>query len=290
MKLKSDFESGKLYLCPTPIGNLEDITFRTVDTLKKVDLICAEDTRHSMKLLRYYEIDKPTTSYHEHNKYDKADYIVSKLLSGENIALVTDAGTPGISDPGQELVKKCIENMIEVVPLPGATACITALIASGKDTNSFVFEGFLGSDKRIRKLKIERNINETRTMIFYEAPHRLVETIKVFIDKFGNRNITICKELTKLHESFEYTDLLTAYEKYSNMEKIQGEFVLIISGKSDEELRNEKREKYESITIYEHVNIYLNQGYSEKESMKLVAKDRGIHKREVYSIIKGDKA
>lgn len=286
MSQNNEAKIGKLYLCPTPIGNLEDITYRTIRILKEVDLICAEDTRHSQRLMNHFGIEKPLTSYHEHNKYDKAKHIISKILSGLNVALVTDAGTPGISDPGSELVYQCIENMIEIVPLPGATACITALVASGKDTTGFVFEGFLGNDKRVRKKKIERNIDETRTMIFYEAPHRLIETLKIFLDNFGNRKITICKELTKLHENFEYTFLSDAYEKYLNLDKIQGEFVLIIEGKSEEELKSEIHKKFEDMDIEEHMNIYLNRGYSEKEAMKLVAKDRGLQKREIYSMLK----
>lgn len=274
--------AGQLYLCATPIGNLEDMTFRAIKTLKEVDLIAAEDTRNSIKLLNYFEIKTPMTSYHEFNKYDKAKYLVEKLLEGKNIAVITDAGTPGISDPGEELVKQSIEAGIKVTSIPGASACITALTMSGQKTERFVFEAFLPSEKKERNLILESLKNETRTIIIYEAPHRLLKTLKELVDFLGNRSITLCKELTKIHESADKTTLEEAVEKYGNMD-IKGEYVLIIEGKSFESLRKEEIRSFEEMSIEEHMNIYLQKGMDKKEAMKSVAKDRGVSKRDIYN-------
>lgn len=273
--------SGKLYLCATPIGNLEDMTYRVVRTLGEVDLIAAEDTRNSIKLLNHFEIKTPMTSYHEYNKIEKGKKLVEKLQSGMNIALITDAGTPGISDPGEELVKMCYEAGIEVTSLPGAAACITALTLSGLSTRRFAFEAFLPSDKKERQAVLSELVNETRTIIMYEAPHRLVRTLLELVENLGNRRVTVCRELTKKHETAFVTTLEEAYAFYNENEP-KGECVLVIEGKSREELRQEEVAKWEEMTIEEHMDYYLNQGIAKKDAMKLVAKDRGISKRDVY--------
>ncbi len=273
--------SGKLYLCATPIGNLEDMTYRVVRTLGEVDLIAAEDTRNSIKLLNHFEIKTPMTSYHEYNKIEKGKKLVEKLQSGMNIALITDAGTPGISDPGEELVKMCYEAGIEVTSLPGAAACITALTLSGLSTRRFAFEAFLPADKKERQAVLSELVNETRTIIMYEAPHRLVRTLQELLDNLGNRRVTVCRELTKKHETAFATTLEEAYSYYSENEP-KGECVLVLEGKSREELRQEEVAKWEEMTIEEHMDHYLNQGISKKDAMKMVAKDRGISKRDVY--------
>ncbi len=273
--------AGKLYLCATPIGNLEDITFRVVRTLKEVDFIAAEDTRNSIKLLNHFEIKTPMTSYHEHNKIEKGKKLVEKLLEGQNIALITDAGTPGISDPGEELVKMCYEAGVEVTSLPGAAACITALTLSGKSTRRFCFEAFLPSEKKERQEVLSELVDETRTMIIYEAPHRLVKTLHELKDALGNRGVTVCRELTKKHETAFLTTLEQAISHYAEHEP-KGECVLVIEGKSREEIRQEEVSKWEEMTIEEHMEIYLSQGIEKKEAMKHVARDRGISKRDVY--------
>ena len=273
--------AGKLYLCATPIGNLEDITFRVVRTLKEVDLIAAEDTRNSIKLLNHFEIKTPMTSYHEYNKIEKGKKLVEKLQEGMNIALITDAGTPGISDPGEELVKMCYEVGIEVTSLPGAAACITALTLSGLSTRRFAFEAFLPSDKKEKQTVLEELVNETRTIIMYEAPHRLVRTLQELLEHLGNRRITICRELTKKHETAFTTTLEEAVAYYEGNEP-KGECVLVMEGKSHEELRREEVAKWEEMSIEEHMDYYMNQGVDKKDAMKLVAKDRGIGKRDVY--------
>lgn len=273
--------SGKLYLCATPIGNLEDMTYRVVRTLGEVDLIAAEDTRNSIKLLNHFEIKTPMTSYHEYNKIEKGKKLVEKLQSGMNIALITDAGTPGISDPGEELVKMCYEAGIEVTSLPGAAACITALTLSGFSTRRFAFEAFLPSDKKERQAVLSELVNETRTIIMYEAPHRLVRTLLELVENLGNRRVTVCRELTKKHETAFVTTLEEAYAFYNENEP-KGECVLVIEGKSREELRQEEVAKWEEMTIEEHMDYYLNQGIAKKDAMKMVAKDRGISKRDVY--------
>lgn len=273
-----------LYICATPIGNLSDITSRVVETLREVDLIAAEDTRNSIKLLNHFDIKTPMTSYHEFNKYDKADELVMKMQTGLNVALITDAGTPAISDPGEVLVKKCHEAGIKVTSLPGACACITALTLSGLSTRRFVFEAFLPSDKKERASVYEELKNETRTIIIYEAPHHLISTLKELYDVLFDRNITLCKELTKKFETVNKTTLKEAIDYYSENEP-KGEFVLVIEGKSREEIKKEKIASFDNISIEEHMEMYTSKGIDKKEAMKLVAKDRGISKRDVYQYL-----
>ena len=280
--------TGTLYLCATPIGNLEDMTFRVIRTLKEVDLIAAEDTRNSIKLLNHFEIQTPMTSYHEYNKYEKGRKLVEKLLEGQNIALITDAGTPGISDPGEELVKMCYESGIPVTSLPGAAACITALTISGLSTRRFAFEAFLPSDKKEREQILKEMETETRTMIVYEAPHRLVKTLKLFLERLGNRKITVCRELTKRHETALAVTLEEAVAHYeANPPK--GECVLVIEGKSREEAREEERKQWEEMTIEDHMEVYVKQGMDKKSAMKAVAKDRGVSKRDIYQYLESRK-
>ena len=276
--------AGKLYLCATPIGNLEDITFRVIRTLKEADVIAAEDTRNSIKLLNHFEIKTPLTSYHEFNKYDKAKVLVSRILSGEKVALITDAGTPGISDPGEELVKQCYEAGIEVTSLPGAAACITALTLSGLSTRRFAFEAFLPSDKKEKAAILEELKTETRTIIIYEAPHRLKKTIAELYAALGNRRMTAVKELTKLHENVFLTNFEDALNFYEENEP-RGEFVLVIEGKKIEELKKEKEASFQEMDINEHMKLYMDKGMDKKEAMKAVAVDRGIPKREVYKML-----
>ena len=273
--------AGKLYLCATPIGNLEDMTFRVVRTLGEVDLIAAEDTRNSIKLLNHFEIKTPMTSYHEYNKIEKGKKLVEKLQEGMNIALITDAGTPGISDPGEELVKMCYEAGIEVTSLPGPAACITALTLSGLSTRRFAFEAFLPTDKKEKQAVLKELENETRTIIMYEAPHRLVRTLQELLENLGDRRITVCRELTKKHETAFTTTLEEAVRYYEENDP-KGECVLVIEGRSREELRQEEVAKWEEMSIEEHMEYYLNQGVAKKEAMKLVAKDRGVSKRDIY--------
>lgn len=280
--------TGTLYLCATPIGNLEDMTFRVIRTLKEVDLIAAEDTRNSIKLLNHFEIQTPMTSYHEYNKYEKGRKLVEKLLEGQDIALITDAGTPGISDPGEELVKMCYESGISVTSLPGAAACITALTISGLSTRRFAFEAFLPSDKKEREQILKEMETETRTMIVYEAPHRLVKTLKLFLERLGNRKITVCRELTKRHETALAVTLEEAVAHYeANYPK--GECVLVIEGKSREEAREEERKQWEEMTIEDHMEVYTKQGMDKKSAMKAVAKDRGVSKRDIYQYLESRK-
>lgn len=278
--------AGTLYLCATPIGNLEDITYRVVRILNEVDLIAAEDTRNSIKLLNHFNIKTPMTSYHEFNKYDKAVTLVEKLQAGENIALITDAGTPGISDPGEELVKEAAAAGITITSLPGAAACITALTISALPTRRFAFEAFLPSEKKERARIIEELKSETRTMIIYEAPHRLAKTLTELYNALGNRSITICKELTKRYENAFRTDLQQACRFYEENEP-KGEFVLVIEGKSFESIEEEKRLEFSDMTIEEHMQSYLDKGVEKKEAMKFVASDRGISKRDVYNYLVG---
>lgn len=273
--------NGKLFLCATPIGNLEDITLRVLRTIKEADLIAAEDTRNSIRLLNHFEIRTPMTSYHEYNKIEKARILIEKMQSGMNIALITDAGTPGISDPGEELVRMCYEAGIEVTSLPGPAACVTALTLSGLPTRRFAFEAFLPMEKKERREILEELVNETRTIILYEAPHKLTRTLKDLREVLGNRRMTLCRELTKKHETaFRTTidDLIAYYEN----EKPLGECVLVIEGKSRREIREEKAASWEEISLEEHMEIYEKQGLSRKDAMKQVAKDRGISKRDVY--------
>ena len=276
--------SGTLYLCATPIGNLEDITFRVLRTLKEADLIAAEDTRNTIKLLHHFEINTPMTSYHEYNKVDKAAYLVNKLIEGTNIALVTDAGTPGISDPGEEIVRQAYEAGIRVTSLPGACACITALTLSGLSTRRFAFEAFLPTDKKERKAILDSLVTETRTTIIYEAPHHLLSTLEELYNTIGDRKITLCRELTKLHETIQLMTISSAITYYRENQP-KGEYVMVISGRTLKELEEEKQQSWEQISIDEHMDIYLSKGFDKKDAMKKVAKDRGISKRDVYQAL-----
>ncbi len=275
---------GKLYLCATPIGNLEDITFRVLRTLKEADLIAAEDTRNSRKLLNHFEIKTPMTSYHEYNKYEKGRWLVRQMEEGKQVALITDAGTPGISDPGEELVAMCWEAGIEITSIPGPAACITALTVSGLPTRRFSFEAFLPQDKKQRQEVLEELKKDTRTLILYEAPHRLVKTLEELLKELGNRKITVCRELTKKHETLFKTDLEKALDWYRENSP-KGECVLVLEGKSREEIKEEERSKWEDMSVPEHVEFYLKQGMEKKEAMKQVAKDRGVSKREIYGVL-----
>ena len=279
---------GTLYLCATPIGNLEDITFRVLKTLKEADLIAAEDTRNSIKLLNHFEIRTPMTSYHEYNKIEKGRELIGKLRAGSNIALITDAGTPGISDPGEELVRMAREEGITVTSLPGACACITALTISGLPTRRCAFEAFLPPDKRECRKVLDEISKETRTIILYEAPHRLKKTLALLLDTLGERHITVCRELTKKHEdsiSGTIGEVLAHFE----VNEPKGEFVLVLAGKPYEELEQEARKQWDGISIEEHVEKYIAEGMSKKDAMKAAAVDRGLSKREVYQAMLGGK-
>lgn len=273
-------------MCATPIGNLEDITFRVIRTLKEVDLIAAEDTRNSIKLLNHFEINTPMTSYHEYNKYDKADYLVQQILTGKNVACITDAGTPGISDPGEVLAAKCWEAGITVTSLPGPAACVTALTMSGLPTRRFCFEAFLPSDKKERKEVLEELRRETRTIVLYEAPHHLVKTLEQLQETLGDRKISLCKELTKRYETVFRSTIGGAAAYYRENEP-KGEFVLVIEGLDRKIIQEEKIRAWEEISLEEHMKQYEDQGIDRKEAMKLVAKDRGISKRDVYQALQG---
>ncbi len=273
--------TGTLFLCATPIGNLGDMTPRVVETLQNVDVIAAEDTRNSIKLLNHFEIHTPMTSYHEYNKVEKAKQLIGQLLNGQNIALITDAGTPAISDPGEVLVQMCHENGITVTSLPGPAACITALTLSGLSTRRFCFEGFLPSDKKEKKAVLEELSTESRTMILYEAPHHLVRTLEELYGTLGERKITLCRELTKKFETIFPTTLEKALEYYKE-EEPRGEYVLVVEGKSREEKREEEIASWQNMTIEEHMALYEKQGMDSKSAMKQVAKDRGVGKREIY--------
>ena len=273
--------AGMLYLCATPIGNLGDMTPRAVETLRAVDLIAAEDTRNSIKLLNHFAIKTSMTSYHEYNKVEKADYLVAQMQQGRNVALITDAGTPGISDPGEVLVAKCHEAGIVVTSLPGAAACITALTLSGLSTRRFCFEAFLPADKKEKAVILEELKEESRTIILYEAPHHLVRTLEELLEALGNRRLTLCKELTKRFETVLPTtieDALVLYEQ----EEPRGEYVLVIEGKSLVQKREEARQLWLNMSIEEHLSHYKKTGMDEKSAMKQVAKDRGVPKREIY--------
>lgn len=273
---------GSLYLCATPIGNLDDITIRTLNTLKEADLIACEDTRHSLKLLNHFDIHKPLTSYFEHNKKEKGEYIISVLKEGKKVALVTDAGTPAISDPGEDLVRLCISAGIKVVPVPGAAALINALIISGKDTGRFCFEGFLSVNKKSRAEHLELLKDESRTMIFYEAPHKLKRTLDDMINVFGDRPVSIVRELTKLHEECRVTTLKGAAEYYE-VNAPKGEYVLVLAGKSPEEKALENVSRFESMTLSEHVDMLIQGGLNKKEAIKEAAHQRGLSRRDVYN-------
>ena len=273
--------SGCLYLVATPIGNLEDMTFRAVRILQEADEIAAEDTRNSRKLLTHFDIHTSMTSYHEFNKYDKAEVLVQKMSEGRTIALITDAGTPGISDPGEVLVQRCYEAGIPVIPVPGACAAVNALVASGQGTRRFSFEAFLPQDKKERRQVLRELQAETRTIVLYEAPHRLVKSLEELAEVLGDRPVTICKELTKKHESFRKTTLREALEFFQE-EEPRGEYVLVIAGKTREEQEQERQAQFEDLSIPEHMAHFLEEGMTEKEAMKAVAQERGIPKREVY--------
>lgn len=274
-------EVGKLFICPTPIGNLEDITLRTLNTLKEVDLIAAEDTRHTIKLLNHYDIKKPLTSYHEHNKNEKGKFLIEKIIDGESIALVSDAGMPAISDPGEDLVKLAIENNIDVVALPGPTAFILALILSGFSTRRFVYEGFLSHNKKERKEELKKFVSETRTVVFYESPHRLKAVLSDINNVLGNREIAVIRELTKKYEEVFRGSVESAIRKF-DIQDPRGEFVVVIEGRSVEEIERQESELWKDLSIKDHITKYIDEGFSKKDAIKKVAKDRNIQKNEVY--------
>lgn len=276
--------AGTLYLCATPIGNLEDITMRVLNTLKEVDLIAAEDTRNSIKLLTHFDIKTPMTSYHEYNKIEKGHTLVQKLLDGQNIALITDAGTPAISDPGEDLVRMAIDAGITVTSLPGACACITALTISGLPTRRFAFEAFLPEDKKKRKQILDNLTTETRTMIIYEAPHHLVKSLTDLRDTLGDRRISVCKELTKKHET-RYSGTLSEAVEYYTENEPKGEYVMVIEGRSFESFEEESRIEWQKLSIEDHMDVYLSKGVNKKDAMKAVAKDRGVSKQEIYKAL-----
>ena len=275
---------GTLYLCATPIGNLEDMTFRAVRILKEVDVIAAEDTRNSVKLLNHFDIHTPMTSYHEFNKIDKGQYLVKRLLEGENIALITDAGMPGISDPGEELVRMCRDAGVPVTAVPGACACVTALVISGRPTRRFCFEAFLPTDKKERRAVLEELKTETRTSIIYEAPHRLVKTLQELLNELGDRKITVCKELTKKHETGFETTLKEAVPYYEQNEP-RGEYVLVLEGCSRQQMEQKAQDVWKEMSLGDHMKLYEEQGMNRKDAMKQVAKDRGVGKREIYQAL-----
>lgn len=277
---------GMLYLCATPIGNLQDMTPRVIDTLKAVDVIAAEDTRNSRKLLAAFDIHTPMTSYHEYNKVEKAEQLIGQLRSGKNIALITDAGTPAISDPGEVLVRMCQEAGIAVTSLPGPAACITALTLSGLSTRRFCFEGFLPAEKKERREVLEELKQETRTIILYEAPHHLVKTLTELSEVLGDRKVTLCRELTKKFETVLPTTLFEALKKYET-EEPRGEYVLVLAGKSRLEIKQEEIASWETMSIEEHMAFYEKDGMDAKSAMKQVAKDRGVGKREIYQYLHG---
>ena len=280
---------GMLYLCATPIGNLEDITYRVLRVLSEADLIAAEDTRNSIKLLNHFEIKTPMTSYHEFNKYDKAKVLVDKILGGMDVAVITDAGTPGISDPGEELVKQCRAAGIRVTSLPGPAACITALTMSGRETRRFAFEAFLPTDKKEREEVLKEMAAETRTIVMYEAPHRLVKTLKLLSERLGDRKVTVCRELTKRHET-AFQSTLEGAVAYYEANDPKGECVIVIAGRSREEIRQEEKARWEDMSIEDHMEHYISQGLDRKEAMKKVAKDRGVQKREIYNYLEKQKS
>lgn len=272
---------GMLFLCATPIGNLGDMSPRIIETLRNADLIAAEDTRNSIRLLNYFEIHTPMTSYHEYNKIEKAYALIEKMRNGENVALITDAGTPAISDPGEVLVRMCQQEGIAVTSLPGPAACITALTLSGLPTRRFCFEGFLPPEKKEREAILKELEDERRTIILYEAPHHLKKTLTILWETLGDRRITLCRELTKKFETILPTTLQQAVAYYETNEP-RGEYVIVVEGKRREDFEKEKKEHFGSIPIEEHVRQYEQKGFDRKEAMKYVAKDRGISKRDVY--------
>ena len=274
-------ERGKLYLVPTPIGNLKDITLRALEVLKDSDIIAAEDTRQTLKLLNHFEIKKPLISYHKFNEQSKGNEIVELLFEGKTIALVSDAGTPGISDPGSVIVEKCIQENIEFEVLPGATAITTALVYSGLDTTKFLFRGFLPRENKERRLITDQLLNSQETLIFYEAPHRLLDTLAYLLETFGNRKIAVCRELTKLYQEIFRGSLNEAIQYFVD-NRPRGEFVLVLDGKKLEEIKEEKKQEWINLSIEEHILKYIKDGKNKKEAIKLVAKDRELPKSEVY--------
>ncbi|MGG7147743.1 16S rRNA (cytidine(1402)-2'-O)-methyltransferase [Clostridium butyricum] len=274
-------ENGKLYLVPTPIGNLKDITLRALEVLKESDIIAAEDTRQTLKLLNHFEIKKPLISYHKFNEQSKGNEIIELLLEGKNIALVSDAGTPGISDPGSVIVGKCINENIDFEVLPGATAITTALVYSGLDTTKFLFRGFLPRENKDRRVITDELLNSQETLIFYEAPHRLLDTLSYLMDVFGDRKIAVCRELTKLYEEIFRGNLSDAIHHFVN-NKPRGEFVLVLEGKKIEDIKEEKKQEWINLSIEDHILKYIKDGINKKEAIKLVAKDRELPKSEVY--------
>ena len=270
---------GKLYLVATPIGNLEDITYRAVKVLNEADVIAAEDTRHSLKLLNHLGISKPLISYHRHNEDNKTELLINKLLNGENIALITDAGTPAISDPGEEVVKQAIENNIEIIPIPGACALINALICSGLNTKEFIFYGFLPLNKKLRKNKFEEIKKENKTIILYEAPHKINQTLKDIYEELGDINIVIARELTKIHEEFIRGKISKIIE---NNSELKGEIIIIIEGNKNNNSENEIKELLNNMTLDEHYEFYKKQNLEKKEIIKKIAKDRNVNKNEIY--------
>lgn len=274
-------ESGILYVVPTPIGNLKDITLRALEVLERVDMIAAEDTRQTLKLLNHFNIKKQLISYHKFNEQGKSDKIIEILQQGQNIALVSDAGTPGISDPGSIIISRCIEDNIKFEVLPGATAITTALVYSGLDTTRFVFRGFLPRENKERRIIMDELINNQDTIIFYEAPHRLLDTLKFLLEGFGNRKIAVCRELTKIYEEIYRGSLNKAIEHFEK-NRPRGEFVLVLEGKNIQEIKEEKKEAWINLSIEEHIVQYINNGMTKKEAIKLVAKDREIPKNEIY--------
>lgn len=273
--------AGSIYLVATPIGNLEDITLRALNTLKEADVIAAEDTRHTLQLLNHFEIKKPLISYHEHNQKESGEKIIQRAISGQNIALVTDAGTPGISDPGEGIVKLAIEHGVKVYLIPGAAALIYALVVSGLSTAKFVFEGFLPTDTKGRRERFEELKNESRTIIFYEAPHKLIKTLSNLYENFGDRKIALCRELTKRYEDITRCTLSEAIKLYEE-KKPQGEFVLVMEGKDKKEIEKEKAAEFENLSITEHIQMVMDAGMTKKEAVKEVAKLRNMPKSEVY--------
>ena len=273
---------GKLYLVATPIGNLEDITFRAINLLKEVDLIAAEDTRHTLKLLNHYEISKPLISYHRHNEDVKSDVLISKLLDGQNVAIVTDAGTPGISDPGEEIVKEAIENNIEVVPIPGACALINALIASGLNTKEFAFYGFLPLNKKNRNSVFDRIKKEDKTVILYEAPHKLIKTLEDILEIVGDVSCVLAKELTKIHEEFIRDNISEVIKNLNEKDSIKGEYIILLdlTNNTNNDVEDDVIEK----SIEEQYEFYKNQGMLKKDIIKQIAKNKNVHKNEIYKL------
>lgn len=274
-------ENGKLYLVPTPIGNLKDITLRALETLQQADFIAAEDTRQTLKLLNHFEIKKSLISYHKFNEQIKSDKIIELLMEGKNVALVSDAGTPGISDPGSVIVQRCIEQMIDFEVLPGATAITTALVYSGLDTTKFIFRGFLPRENKDRRVVTDELMQSQETLIFYEAPHRLIDTLEFLLETFGDRKIAVCRELTKIYEEIHRGSLSEALKHFEE-KKPRGEFVLVLEGKRLEDIREEQKESWINLSIEEHILKYINDGMNKKDAIKLVAKERELPKSEVY--------